>query len=104
LDPDQCNVFLPKGISPNGDGKNDRLIIPGILSNMKNKLTIFNRWGSAVYESDNYKNDWSGQTNKAFDLLSTDGLLPDGTYYYVIDFMGVRPTIGAYVYINRLEK
>jgi len=104
LDPDQCNVFLPKGISPNGDGKNDRLIIPGILSNNKNRLTIFNRWGNVVFESENYKNNWSGQTDKAFDLLSTDGLLPDGTYYYVIDFMGARPTIGAYVYINRLEK
>jgi hypothetical protein len=31
-------------------------------------------------------------------------LLPDGVYYYVIDYRGKWPDIGQYVYINRLAK
>jgi gliding motility-associated-like protein len=104
IDADQCPTFAPNGISPNGDGKNDVLIIPGILRNQPNELTIFNRWGNIVYQTSNYKNDWGGQTDRAFSLLAGDNLLPDGTYYYVIDFFGKYPNVGTYVYINRQEK
>jgi gliding motility-associated-like protein len=104
IDPDQCPTFAPQGISPNGDGQNDVLIIPGIMRKGNNTLTIYNRWGNIVYQKDNYQNDWGGQTDRAFSLTSDDNLLPDGTYYYVIDFKGKYPEIGQYVYINRLEK
>jgi gliding motility-associated-like protein len=104
IDADQCPTFAPNGISPNGDGKNDVLITPGILRNQPNELTIFNRWGNIVYQTSNYKNDWGGQTDRAFSLLAGDNLLPDGTYYYVIDFFGKYPNVGTYVYINRQEK
>jgi gliding motility-associated-like protein len=104
IDPDQCETFAPQGISPNGDGQNDVLIIPGIMRKGNNTLTIYNRWGNIVYQKDNYQNDWGGQTDRAFSLTSDENLLPDGTYYYVIDFKGKYPEIGQYVYINRLEK
>jgi gliding motility-associated-like protein len=104
IDADQCSTFAPNGISPNSDGKNDVLIIPGILRNQPNELTIFNRWGNIVYQTSNYKNDWGGQTDRAFSLLAGDNRLPDGTYYYVIDYFGKYPKIGTYVYINRQEK
>jgi gliding motility-associated-like protein len=104
IDPDQCPTFAPQGISPNGDGQNDVLIIPGIMRKGNNTLTIYNRWGNIVYQKDNYQNDWGGQTDRAFSLTSDDNLLPDATYYYVIDFKGKYPEIGQYVYINRLEK
>jgi gliding motility-associated-like protein len=104
LDPDDCADFAPQGISPNGDGLNDVLIIPGILRRQPNRLTIFNRWGNVVYETENYKNDWGGKTDRAFSLLEDDQLLPDGVYYYVIDYRGKWPDIGQYVYINRLAK
>ena len=104
IDPDQCETFAPQGISPNGDGQNDVLIIPGIMRKGNNTLTIYNRWGNIVYQKDNYQNDWGGQTDRAFNLTNDDNLLPDGTYYYVIDFKGKYPEIGQYVYINRLEK
>jgi gliding motility-associated-like protein len=93
IDADQCPTFAPNGISPNSDGKNDVLIIPGILRNQPNELTIFNRWGNIVYQTSNYKNDWGGQTDRAFSLLAGDNLLPDGTYYYVIDFFGKYPNV-----------
>ena len=96
LDKDQCETFATQGFSPNGDGKNDTFIIPGILSRQPNHLTIMNRSGQVVYDVENYKNDWNGH--------STDGQeLPDGTYYYVLDFYGKYPTVSTYVYINRLK-
>ena len=100
LDPDVCPSFIPQGISPNGDGKNDKLIIPGILST-KNTLTIFNRWGEIVFETKDYKNNWGGEGTNAFILK--DGLLPDGVYYYIVDFYGVKPAISTYLFINRLK-
>ncbi|WP_238944420.1 Ig-like domain-containing protein [Sandaracinomonas limnophila] len=103
IDPDVCPTFATQGISPNNDGINDVLIIPGIKS-YKNHLTIFNRWGNVVWEQENYQNSWGGETNQGDTVLSTDLKLPDGTYYYVIDFYGVKPNIGTYVYINRQAK
>lgn len=96
LDADQCETFATQGFSPNGDGRNDTFIIPGILSMAPNRLQIFTRSGSLVYTKENYSNDWAG--------ISMDGqTLPDGTYYYVLDFFGKRPTISTYVYLNRLK-
>jgi gliding motility-associated-like protein len=97
LDKDECTIFTPQGISPNGDGLNDVLIIPGVMSYRSNKLTILDRAGAVVYEQENYLNDWGG-TGK-------DGsILPDGVYYYVIDFNGVIPNISDFIYINRLAR
>lgn len=96
LDKDICDLLKPRGISPNGDGKNDFLIIPGILRFEPNHLMIYNRWGTLVYETNNYQNKWAGTDNKGVEL-------PDGVYYYLIDFFGKRPEISTYVYVNRAD-
>jgi hypothetical protein len=92
IDPDRCTLFLPQGISPNEDGLNETLLIPGLLSMGPNRLTVYNRAGNIVYEKTNYENNWKGED------------LPDGLYYYVIDFFGVMPYAKSYVLINRLGK
>ena len=96
LDPDVCELILPQIITPNGDGLNDVLIIPGILRLQPNRLTIINRWGSVVFDQENYQNNWGG--------ISFSGELPDGVYYYVVDFKGAKPTISNYVYLDRTGK
>ena len=63
------------GVSPNGDGKNDYLIIQMDDVHRPLKLFIANRWGDRVFETDNYDNEsnnWDGDN------------LPDGTYYYFL--------------------
>ncbi|POY35328.1 hypothetical protein C3K47_16215 [Solitalea longa] len=60
------NVF-----TPNGDGVNDRFKIEGV-ENADNDLTVVNRYGSQVFKSVNYKNDWDGQG------------CSDGTYFYLL--------------------
>jgi gliding motility-associated-like protein len=98
-------MIAPQAITPNGDGKNDTLIFRGLVGlNIENRLTIYNRWGNIVYSTGNYQNNWSGQTDNAFSALASDSQLPDGTYYYVLDFFGSRPSLSNYVYIDRSSK
>lgn len=77
-------LFIPEILSPNGDGKNDKLEIKGIYKYPNNKVTIFNRWGSVVYYKEKYNNEWDGKPNVS--TITGNGLLPSGTYYIVIDF------------------
>ncbi|HHS95923.1 MAG TPA: gliding motility-associated C-terminal domain-containing protein, partial [Phaeodactylibacter sp.] len=85
---------VPSVITPNGDGLNDQFIIPCLPNNQGSKLSIFNRWGSEVYFSENYQNDWEGTFENSN--------LPSGTYYYIIwlnDGLGTKLT--GYVFIER---
>lgn len=70
-------VFIPNALTPNGDGKNDTWFIQNIELFPTNTVHIVNRWGDIVYKSENYQNDWEGNY--------AAGLLPAGTYYYVLD-------------------
>ena len=81
---------IPKGISPNNDSLNEYFD----LSNLNVKhLRIFNRYGTEVYSQANYKKEWDGRTNNGNEL-------PDGTYYYVIDFNYGKSKTG-WVYISK---
>jgi gliding motility-associated-like protein len=81
---------IPKGISPGNDNKNDEWDLTGY--NVK-KVEIFNRYGTKVYSKTNYTNEWKGQSDNGNEL-------PDGTYYYVVEF-NQGPTKTGWVYINR---
>lgn len=84
-----CEV--PRGISPNGDGKNDSLDLTG--SGIAN-ITIFNRYGKKVFSHGaGYTNQWHGQDTNSNEL-------PDGTYFYSIEKTDGSTTTG-WVYINR---
>jgi gliding motility-associated-like protein len=105
LDPDPCPFFEPQGISPNGDGKNDVLVFEGLLTKpIPNHISIFDRIGGLVYETDNYQNNWGGETSKGTELFEKTGQVPDGTYYYILDFYDKRPTVKNFVYVLRNVK
>jgi gliding motility-associated-like protein len=105
LDPDPCPFFEPQGISPNGDGKNDVLVFEGLLTKpIPNHISIFDRIGSLVYETDNYENNWGGETSKGTSLFEKTGEVPDGTYYYILDFYDKRPTVKNFIYVLRNVK
>jgi gliding motility-associated-like protein/uncharacterized repeat protein (TIGR01451 family) len=77
--------FVPQGFSPNGDGRNDYLLIEHIELYPKNKLTVFNRWGNIVYHREVYNNaePWDGVANRGIRIGS--GPLPTGAYLYILD-------------------
>ena len=87
-----CGDFkVYTGFSPNGDGINDFFRIDGLEQFEKHSIRIFNRWGSLVFETQQYNNDWYG-THEGRDL-------PDGTYFYMIETDGNRST--GYLQIGR---
>jgi gliding motility-associated-like protein len=92
------SVFVPAGISPNGDGLNDYLIIPELDSYNQIQIKIINKWGQLVYENSNYENNWDGRANKG---PMAGSILPVGTYYYLITVADLPGKITGYIYINK---
>lgn len=82
---------IPRGISPDGNGKNDTLDLTGFgVTN----IIIFNRYGKEVYKFNGiYTDQWHGQSN-------SDQKLPDGTYFYNIEKDDGSTSTG-WIYINR---
>ncbi len=95
-------VFVPSGYSPNGDGKNDEFIIVGLENYPNNKLEIYNRWGNKVFEQAPYDNTWKGTVKNIDGYVIGEGLLPSGTYFYLLDFgvPGVEQLTG-YIVIRK---
>jgi gliding motility-associated-like protein len=54
-----CNVFIPNAFSPNGDGKNDVLIIKE-ENIINSSFMIYNKWGEEVFTSKNNDQNWNG--------------------------------------------
>ncbi|WP_284653340.1 choice-of-anchor L domain-containing protein [Flavobacterium terrisoli] len=88
---DQISCGIQKGISANNDGSNDFFDLTQF--DVRN-LTIFNRYGMKVYSKSQYRDEWKGQSDKGDEL-------PDGTYYYVIEFNGGGEAKTGWIYINR---
>jgi gliding motility-associated-like protein len=73
-------VVIPQFLSPNGDNQNELWIIQNTAQYPSIKVTVYNRWGSVVYEAEPYNNDWNGH------LKGTNpNPLPAATYFYVVD-------------------
>jgi gliding motility-associated-like protein len=88
------NVFLPEGFSPDGDGINDKLVFTGLEYFAPAGLKVFNRYGTLVYENEDYRNDWAGTS------LESNKALPDGTYFYILGLADQRK-FNNYLIINR---
>jgi hypothetical protein len=77
---DPCLVTAPNIFTPDNDtdDQNNTFEITGlfypnteILKFPGSVLKVYNRWGSLVYENENYDNSWNGEG------------LAEGTYYYI---------------------
>jgi gliding motility-associated-like protein len=84
-----CETFLymPTAFTPNGDGVNDSWQIQNIESLAEADVTIFDRWGSVVFNSKGYKTPWDGtyKTEK----------VPVGPYTYQITVPNQKPYRGS---------
>jgi gliding motility-associated-like protein len=95
---DCLTLEIPNAFSPNDDGVNDIYTIRNIEYYPNNKFTVFNRWGSKVFESTPYLNTWDG--NSQFGEVFGEGL-PESTYYYVLDPGTGDDAFTGYIYLRR---
>jgi gliding motility-associated-like protein len=87
-------LIIPEAISPNNDLVNDIWNIENTDLYPEIEITIYNRWGQALWESEKgYPIPWDGR--------SGGDELPVDSYHYVIDLHnGTRPIIGAITIIR----
>ena len=87
-------VDLPQGLSPNGDGFNDCLILDHLEAQEDiDKIEVFNRYGTKIYEMNEYVDQWCG--------VDQDGkIVPVGTYFYIIYFNSTKEPITSWIYVN----
>ena len=91
---ENIDCVAPHLVTPNEDGNNDTFIIPCLFNHPGSSITIFNRWGDEVYRDDNYQNDWDGTFQ--------NGLLPTGTYYYLLEVNDAAgTTLSGYLFLQR---
>ncbi len=69
----QFAIIAPNIITPNGDGLNEFLAFKNLLYFKNNKIWIYNRWGTLIYQDNDYKNNWTGKDYS------------DGTYFYILE-------------------
>ena len=96
---ENCPPIIPEGFSPNGDTKNDWFNIQGLYNVFLNhELTIYNRYGSLIFEGNN-STPWDGRSNRGLNNLGN--LLPTGTYFYILNLNSpdYKP-IQGWVYMN----
>ena len=80
---DDINIILipdisySSGFSPNNDGVNDTWSIDQIDQFPNCNVEIYNRWGTLLFRSVGYNEQWTG--------LFNEKPLPIGTYYFVIE-------------------
>ena len=67
-----CPVCAPNVITADGDLINDFFVIKNILQHPEATVTIMNRWGNVLLETDNYQNDWSAEG------------VSEGVYFYKV--------------------
>jgi len=68
---------IPNTFTPNGDGINDKWDIPALIKYPDCLISVYNRFGTMVYQSKGYNQPWAG-TCQGIPLAA-------GVYYYVVE-------------------
>jgi len=94
------------GVSINGSDKNNHFHIAGIEAYPDNTVRIYNRWGVKVFEVqhyDNVRNVFRGISEGRVTVEAADKL-PQGTYYYIIEYVdenNQKQTMVGWLYLKK---
>jgi gliding motility-associated-like protein/uncharacterized repeat protein (TIGR01451 family) len=88
-------IKVPNVITVNGDGVNDTWDIENIQNFPDAEILIYNRWGNLVWKSAGYPKQWDATNYRNGEVL------PDGTYFYIIDLHTerVKETFSGYIQV-----
>jgi gliding motility-associated-like protein len=88
-----ATISIPNAFTPNGDGVNDEWNIKSLIDYPQSILSVYNRYGSLVYQSKGYPKPWDGTYHGS--------QVPVGTYYYIIDLKNGTSKLSGYVTVLR---
>ncbi|MCQ0109941.1 gliding motility-associated C-terminal domain-containing protein, partial [Zhouia amylolytica] len=94
------DIVISKSVTPNGDAYYQYFEVNGANNcNFTKSVKIFNRWGTIIYESEDYQNNWDGTTTR--NAVGKSTKVPSGTYYYIVELKnsGLAP-IKGYIYVG----
>ncbi len=77
-------IFIPNAFTPDANGRNE-VFKPECSGGKDYKLTIFNRWGEKVFETNNVSQGWDG--------TYASKIAPDGVYVYHVEFKNYKDKI-----------
>jgi gliding motility-associated-like protein len=81
---------IPNLFTPNGDNHNDVFFIEGLYPNTR--VSIYNRWGELIYDTNNYDNSW-GKNDKVIDGMyycHVEDTIRKKTYKSWIQVLGTK--------------
>jgi gliding motility-associated-like protein len=88
-------VFIPNSFTPNGDALNAEFLpIVTFVRENKYELTVYDRWGTKVFETNDRLKGWNGKIN--------GNRCATGTYVYSLKYMNSRDElkeIAGFVYL-----
>ena len=103
-----CELFVPEAFSPNNDNVHDYFQIYCMDSYPNAVIYIYDQVGNKVYQKDHYGNVeywksaehawWDGKTTNR-SVASNGGMVPQGTYYYVL-VLGNGEVKKSYVFVS----
>lgn len=81
----EIRYFLPNAFTPNHDGTNEVFRGTGVIDGATNfELSIWNRWGEMIFETDDPLEGWNGLK------FNTGAPAPNGVYMVLVTFTGPR--------------
>lgn len=77
--PEEAEIFIPNVVTPDGDGKNDRFVIP-VENEVMYDLKITDKAGNVLFESRDKNVTWDGTNTR------TGSVCPEGSYVYAFRY------------------
>lgn len=95
-------VDLPNYLlTPNGDGINDFLEIPELVSYPNNLVQIYDRNGLLVFEKDNYTYQFNGYATEGDMVINRNKGLPSGVYFYLVTIQDFDLEYQGFLYLAK---
>jgi gliding motility-associated-like protein len=102
LETKNCPPIVHNFVSANNDGANDTFHIDGLKDIFLNyKISIYNRWGTVIWNGNNASEEWDGFATNG--ILLDNKEIPAGTYFYIIDLNDpdYSEPLTGYLYLTR---
>jgi gliding motility-associated-like protein len=85
-------IYIPNSFTPDGD-ENNNTWIPVLTSGFdpySYNMTLYNRWGEVIWESNNYLDGWDGTYNYQ--------IVPTGIYTWKMEFKAIETDYKKVIY------